>query len=389
MSHYTPQQKPYIHHHRDYTHDDHTQHHQNMSDQGGTHHHELEPMYNNSDYHQHPMDPYGTDGHQYPQHHPDTTYQSDFNQGQAHQGHFQDGGQSIPDQGQAHQSQPGHGISDQPNAQQGGGDLGHQDPSGQGGHSDQNNMYHGRPDNQDPFHHFGGGQQPAPVPQPVHVPGSDAPMLPPVITSDMRRSKLNAMRPDSTVQYLASPTHSNATVDYTLLEDVSVSGSMPPGHRPLSTATSYRTSLSSAGGGGGRGPGNTMQTWDENMQQQHQQQYGYSPRNEQAFLDQAHYQEDGSLLQHSQSYIRPSPAGMHTSSRVLPVSPRIATIPPPQLAPEVRAPQDRNSETVAAIVSTGNVSSLNTFDRRHPQLGEGQFADILSPTARDPQDQPS
>ncbi|KAF9196765.1 hypothetical protein BGZ50_007010 [Haplosporangium sp. Z 11] len=403
MSHYTPHQKPHNHHHLDYTHNDYTQHHQNVSDQGGAHHHELEPMYNNSDYHQHPMDPYGTNGHQYPQHHPDSTYQPDFNQGQAHQGHFQDGVQGISDQGQVHQTQPGHGIPDQLSVQQGGGDLGHQDPSGQGGHLDQSNLHQTQIDNQyhspsvadqgpahqDPSHHFGGGQQPAPTPapQPAHIPSTGAPMLPPVITPDMRRSKLSATRPDSTIHYLASPTHSNASVDYTFLEDVSASGPMPPGHRPLSTATSHRTSLTSVGEGGGLS--NTMQTWDENMQQQHQQQYGYSSQSKQAFLDQARYQNNRPSPQHSQSFVRPPPAGVHTSSRVLPVSPRIATIPPPQLAPEVRAPQDRHSDAVATIVSTGNVSSLNTFDRRHPQLGDGQFTDILSPTVRDPQDRSS
>ncbi|KAK3805615.1 MAG: hypothetical protein J3Q66DRAFT_360459 [Benniella sp.] len=101
---------------------------------------------------------------------------------------------------------------------------------------------------------------------------------------------------------------------------------------------------------------------------------GYSPRSKQALLDQTRYHDAIST--------------QHPNPRVL--SPKIATIPSTQVH-EARAPQLRDSEAVGAILTTGNTSSLNTFDRRHPQSHESDSArDSLffdpSTNVRGPQD---
>ncbi|KAF9991102.1 hypothetical protein BGZ75_006056, partial [Mortierella antarctica] len=232
--------------------------------------------------------------------------------------------------------------------------------------------------------------------------GAPPPMLPVhEVVPDMRRApKINSSSRPPSSQYsmlLASPTNSHATADYGLVDETSVParGTMAIGPH-YSSPPALQASLSHR-------VSNISQTssgyWEDPQQQQD---YGYSPTNKQSLLDQSRYynqqqQQDG-------SYVRPPqvPAGSsaiaataHTSSRVLPIpSPRIATIPPPlPTVPEVRAPQDRNSEAVGAVTSTGNVSDINTFDRRHPQTNpEGVFdydsvfyQNLTSPTARDPQ----
>ncbi|KAF9348008.1 hypothetical protein BGX34_002757 [Mortierella sp. NVP85] len=101
---------------------------------------------------------------------------------------------------------------------------------------------------------------------------------------------------------------------------------------------------------------------------------GYSPQSKQALLDQTRYHD--------------AISAQHPNPRVL--SPKVATIPSTQVH-EARAPQLRDSEAVGAILTTGNTSSLNTFDRRHPQSHESDSArDSLffdpSTNVRGPQD---
>jgi len=115
-----------------------------------------------------------------------------------------------------------------------------------------------------------------------------------------------------------------------------------------------------------------LQPWEESHNTTNISMTGYSPPIRQNLLQQvqaANYSQDV-------NYVRPPPPH---PPRVM-VSPTIATIPPPANAkPVVRAPQDRtSSEAVGAITTSGNVSSLNTFDRRHPQLqGDGYHESIF------------
>jgi len=73
---------------------------------------------------------------------------------------------------------------------------------------------------------------------------------------------------------------------------------------------------------------------------------------------------------------RPSLGGQGPQSGYVPpplsslTSPKVATIP---AAPKrtTNAPQEGSSTAVGAIVTTGNVSGLNTFERRGPQFQDG------------------
>ncbi|KAF9954958.1 hypothetical protein BGZ72_004152 [Mortierella alpina] len=424
-------------HPQHYMHQNHHQQHDNIADHGGAHQHELDNLYNNTDYHQQmdqQYDHHGADGH-HDHHHHDyndhhqthDTYQPDLNQGQAHQGNFYDQSQGFSDQGQAYQGQQpggggGHqgGIPDQLGANQ----SGFHDP-GTHGISDQGTAYQGQldhhfdpspsdqaPGHQNPLTQIGDSQPPA-LHQSVNMPGPGLGGVPPPmlplheVVPDMRRApKINsASRPPSS-QYsmlLASPTNSHATADYGLVDETSgpARGTMAIGSHyssppPPQASLSHRMSNISHTSSG---------YWDETQAPQ-QQEYAHSPTNKQSLLDQSRYynQQQHQPLQQDGSYVRPPQISTgssaiattaHTSSRVLPVpSPRIATIPPPlPTVPEVRAPQDRNSEAVGAITSTGNVSSINTFDRRHPQTNPEGIMDhdnafyynLTSPTARDPQ----
>ncbi|KAG0024864.1 hypothetical protein BGZ81_007572 [Podila clonocystis] len=150
----------------------------------------------------------------------------------------------------------------------------------------------------------------------------------------------------------------------------------PLAPRPDSTITSptltagldHRASISSVTSSG------ILQSWDGDSSSTPMNtgySTGYSPQSKQNLLAQfqaANYSQD-------LNYVRPPPA--NASSRVL-VSPTIATI-PQAVKPVVRAPQDRtSSDVVGAITSTGNVSNMNTYDRRHPQLkGEGHHESMF------------
>ncbi|KAG0333330.1 hypothetical protein BG000_009248 [Podila horticola] len=150
----------------------------------------------------------------------------------------------------------------------------------------------------------------------------------------------------------------------------------PLAPRPDSTITSptltspssgldHRASISSVASSG------ILQPWDGDSAHTYANNTGYSPQSKQNLLTQV----QGANYSQDLNYVRPPP---HASPRVL-VSPTIATIPPANVRPMVRAPQDRtSSEAVGAITSTGNVSSLNTFDRRHPQLqGDGHHESLF------------
>ncbi|KAI9237353.1 MAG: hypothetical protein BYD32DRAFT_461677 [Podila humilis] len=168
---------------------------------------------------------------------------------------------------------------------------------------------------------------------------STMPPPPPTPVLNLKKPPL-APRPDSTI--LTSPTFT-----------------APSG-------LDYRTSISSVASSG------ILQPWEEPHNTTNMNMTGYSPPGRQNLLQQvqaAHYNQD-------LNYVRPPPAN---PPRVM-VSPTIATIPPPaDTKPVVRAPQDRtSSEAVGAITTTGNVSGLNTFDRRHPQLqGDGHHESIF------------
>ncbi|KAG0370960.1 hypothetical protein BGZ54_002107 [Gamsiella multidivaricata] len=314
------------------------------------------------EYHHHHHDPSQGQAHQGG--HGD--HQAFADQGQAHQGGH-GGHQGLSDQGQAHQGGHGdhQGVANQGGAHQGGGGQGFQDPSNQG-------FPNNGTANQGPFQQIGGGSHPPP--QPPSQPSTALPGIsggpPPVILAPLlvNRPKTNTRsRPKSSSQYsvLSSPTLTNFSVDHGLIDETSIpaQGTMivgPPsiGHRSSSASSSSLGHRSSSGRDG------------------YGQDLEYSPRTKQTLLDQTRYHDSSST--------------QHMSSRVLPISPRIATIPSAQVF-EIRAPQEGHSEAVGSIVSTGNVSSLNTFDRRHPQaMDDNQNNNSLfspySRSSRNPED---
>ncbi|KAI1297779.1 hypothetical protein EDD11_006927 [Mortierella claussenii] len=409
------------HQHR-HGHDNH--HHsyeENVQEHGGAHPHETEPMYHHSGNY-HPMGHHDFHHHHDPGYHQDPTqghahqggpdHQGFQDQGQAHQGSQGQGGQGqnqgLPDQGTAHHYQPGHhGLADQGGASQG---HGFQDPHAQGlsqqGTAHQGG-YHIPTQNvaapgqaipnqtpgvtgghpfppQNPLQTLGGGQAPPPtVPHAHGLPGANfnAPVGAPVPPL--------ASRPVSTTRYSilmpASPTTTHYSVDGGLVDETEVParGSATIGPLPLSnidrvpSMASSRSSVGYYGGAGG--------AWDDGSNTSgYQHEFGYSPvMNKQPLLNHALYHDASSQ--------------QHTSGRVLPgggvVSPKIATI-PTITSPTVRAPQDDSeADRVGSMVSSGNVSSLNTFDRRHPQTHEGSdgsgslFDPSLQPLVRNPQNQ--
>lgn len=408
-------------------------HYQNDYDQAGQEH---EPMYHQNDYsgdaHQDYYHHDHTQGHGYDQHHDfsdqgyghhgDGQYHQDyqgFDQGHAHQGadglqgqahhggdqglsntgpqghHGGDGQyQSLSNQGGAQQGGQGQyqGLANQGGAHQGGAQgqfqgapdqtgaqiTGHQNvgqgfqntntqgfsgqgqsgpfqnttaqpTSGPGGATGYQNVLPGNqpsiPNN--PVQTLGGGQ---PATQPLGVLGGSGPVPPagPIPPPLVNRPKTNSLtRPESTAYYSVlmpvSPTTTNHSADLSHIQEALET------QAPVETTVNPVDSLA--------------------------QDLGYSPQSKKVLLDQTRYHD--------------ATSSQHTSSRVL-TSPRIATVPSMQ-PPEVRAPQERHSELVGSIVSTGNVSSLNTFDRRHPQSHEGEsardslFYDYPS-VARAPQD---
>jgi hypothetical protein len=201
-----------------------------------------------------------------------------------------------------------------------------------------------------PAQTLGGGH---PATQPLGVLGSSGPVPPagPVPPPLVNRPKTNSLtRPESTAFYSVlmpvSPTTTNHSADLSHIEEALAT------HAPIDTTAIPVDSVDSVA-----------------------QDLGYSPQSKKVLLDQTRYHD--------------ATSSQHTSSRVF-QSPRIATVPSTQ-PPEIRAPQERHSEHVGSIISTGNVSSLNTFDRRHPQSHEGDSArDSLfydyPPVARAPQD---
>ncbi|KAF9355260.1 hypothetical protein BGX26_006808 [Mortierella sp. AD094] len=212
--------------------------------------------------------------------------------------------------------------------------------------------------NVNPLQHLGVGVGQLP-PTPHGVPGNG---LPP-INLQTRPSGGSKARPDSSNQYSmllpTSPTNSTFSGEGGLVDDTSIpaQGTVTIAPLPLD----YRHSITSSN-----------DSWDDRSQE-----LGYSPRSKQALLNQSRYYDAAS--------------SQHSSGRVFP-SPHVATIPVAH-SPEVRSPQDVSQDnTIDSVVSTGNVSSLNTFDRRHPQSHEGAegigslFAVSSSASSRNPQD---
>ncbi|KAG0020146.1 hypothetical protein BGZ80_004697 [Entomortierella chlamydospora] len=210
---------------------------------------------------------------------------------------------------------------------------------------------------------FGGGSQGISNVNPLQHIGAGVGQLPPPINLQTRPSGGFKVRPDSSNQYAilmpASPTITTLSGEGGLVDDTSVpaQGTVTVAPLPLD----YRHSITSSN-----------DSWDDRSQD-----LGYSPHNTQTVLNQSRYYD--------------ATSSQHNSGRVFP-SPNIATIPVAHSS-EVRSPQDSSHEVkFDSIVSNGNVSSLNTFDRRHPQSHEGSegsgslFAVSSSASSRNPQD---
>ncbi|KAG0292599.1 hypothetical protein BGZ98_002528, partial [Dissophora globulifera] len=332
------------HNHHDYNDDDH---------HGG--HHESEPMYHHHGGHHDPNfhhDPSQGQG----QAHQGGQNQGLDGQGQAHQGGNGVQHQGISDQGQAHYGQPGQnqGVSGQGGAHQGyDPNFTHHGPSNTGFHHHgptSGPSTHGAPVQhvpQNPISNTGGAHQiPLPTGQPMSPPGgiNIGPPVGPIPPPLHLLTKPKGGRPDSSTQYsmlLPSPTNTNFSTDLGLIDETSIpaQGTMTIGPLPIEPEyhLSPRSSIGSrwggsAGGGGGGGDG--------------MQEFGYSPQSKQTLLNQARYQDLTS------SSFPSSSSSPHTSSRVLPSSPQVATI-PSRPTNEIRNPQDRNS-VVGKITTTGN-----------------------------------
>ncbi|KAF8982774.1 hypothetical protein BGZ46_000689 [Entomortierella lignicola] len=355
----------HMHHHGGDIHHDHHYHH----DQN--HHHHHDPSQNHAHDNNPGQDPGQQNMHQ---NHPGLDQGGDGQQGfqsngqgvqgngQGFQGNgqgFQGNGQGFQGNGHGFQGANGQGLQGngqgfqggshgtgshvtQPTSTPGGGGVGHQGP--------------GAPSQQI----GGGGGHQAPISHGVPGSNSDLPISP--IPPPLVNRPASRMRPDSSNQYSmlvpASPTISSFSGEGGLVDDTSIpaQGTMTIAPLPLNYSNSIGSSVSS---------------WEDRSQD-----LGYSPRSKQALLNQARLYDTNS--------------SQHNSGRVFP-STNVATIPVPQ-APEVRAPQDASqTDAIGSFVSTGNVSSLNTFDRRHPQShdtsqGSDSLFDFSSePSSRNPQ----
>ncbi|KAF9439269.1 hypothetical protein BGZ76_005998 [Entomortierella beljakovae] len=356
--------------------------------------HELEPMYQNGgeyDNHMHQMDHHGDMHQDYNQNY-DGNYDNDgnfhhdpsSNMQQDHHSHFDQGhNQGFQNDGQGFQgdSQGFQGDSqgfqgDSQGFQGGDNGQGFHGDNGQGIYSDGQ----GFDGNGQGFDQGGNGQgfgsqggsgqgfqggdgsfghtQPTTTPgnTGIHNIGGAFPLVPPPLLNKPK------MRPESSNQYSiltpASPTNTTFSGEGGLVDETAIpaQGSMTISPLPLD----YRTSITSS-----------HDSWDDQSQA-----YGYSPQSKQALLNQTKFYE--AATQHNSGRVLPSP------------SPKVATIALAQPA-GVRAPQDAGqADIVGAMVSSGNVSSLNTFDRRHPQLSGGDGRDgvfyVSSESSRNPQD---
>ncbi|GJJ76825.1 hypothetical protein EMPS_09184 [Entomortierella parvispora] len=338
---------PHNHHYQD--HSDHDQH------------HEMEPMYHGSDYNHHYTSHHGDGQHQHPlQHH----HQEPDSQGQGH---------SDPSQGQAQQVQPQSGLPDQGGAQQTLGHGFHQPgPTSSGGNQGLTNV--------------GGGSQISPSTQPTGPPGGGAPappavggglpppagptvIPPPLLVNPVELRK--ATRPTSdqyTVLIPGSPTSSagdwGGLVDMTSMP---AEGSMTVGPLPLNNSGLDRFPSSATNRSGfnealpaAPAPGEVSTGRD-----------GLS-----AFHEYSSMAQNPPLRPIANVSTRPTFSGQGSQSGYVPPplsslsSPRIATI-PAAAKRTTNAPQEGSSAAVGAIVSTGNVSDLNTFERRAPQFQDG------------------
>ncbi|KAF9110674.1 hypothetical protein BGX27_006022 [Mortierella sp. AM989] len=398
-------------HHYPHHHGNDNYYQQNMHNQGEMHGHELEPMYENGgEYNQmHHMDHTGGDmHHDYHNHHHDTHYDHDpgqtnmqsdmhnhshgydnpyqdqpgqsnmhhqepgFNQGGNGQGFQGDGGQGFQgDGGQGFQGGDGQGFQGgdgqgfqgnggqgfqgdgsqgftqtQPTSTPGSGGMMNQCPTpGDPGISQLNPVQTVGGIQQLPIAGFSGGLPPAPVPPLVNRPNTGS-----------------KPRPDSSNQYSilmpTSPTNSTFSGEGGLIDGTSIpaQGAMTIAPLPLD----YRHSIASSN-----------DSWEDKSQE-----YGYSPQSKQALLNQTRYYD--------------ASASQHNSGRVF-ASPNIATI--SAINPSgVRSPQDATQVDVyGSATSAGFASSLNTFDRRHPQSheeaqGTDSLFHVASRDSRNPQD---
>ncbi|KAF9300724.1 hypothetical protein BGZ74_007560 [Mortierella antarctica] len=375
------------------------------------HHHETDNLYNNSEYHHHDHYHQGHHGDQGFNHHGDHQgydhhydgdqgtsqhHPSDFNQAPNQGGHSAGGNQGFSggDGGQGFSGNQGFSGDGQGFGNQGfggnqGGGLdqlnsthnqtgfeghhgfdGHQGfDQGSGPSSGQGQGFGNGPSGGQGFSNGPSGAHPQGF-TPTNQPFGPGPSQP---TGNVGGAGIGSMGVNTGVNFghvvsTMPPPPAGPILDY----------KKPPlAPRPDSTITSptltaplsgleHRTSISSVDSSG------NLQSWDGDSSHTHANNTGYSPQSKQNLLTQvqaANYSQD-------LSYVRPPPA--NASPRVL-VSPAIATIPPANVKPMVRAPQDRtSSDAVGAVTSTGNTSSLNTFDRRHPQLqGDGHHESLF------------